>query len=254
MFRLATKFRPETEAFERACAAGFRGAEFWLGTDVLVEWRSVLATARSFPLYYALHFPSDSQPEPLALRRITRLYQGLDCTALVIHQADFEAYSSALQASCPDMNLAVENHALDLPGFRSWEKDSPALTLDVEHLWKYTLGDSSLEVLLSFLQRFLQESGHKLRHVHLPGYHPGHPEHHPLHHSPTMAAEVFSLLADYGFAGLIVSEADAPFQNAADLSRDVAVYRKWWDCYSLPQTPTMPVVLPAFAEPVPVEH
>ena len=205
--------------------------EFWLGTDVLADWRNVLATARSFPLYYALHFPSEATLEPLALQQITRLYQELDCTVLVIHQPDFNFYSSALQSACPDMHVAVENHALDLPGFKSWEQDSPALTLDMEHLWKYTLSDSSLEVLLSFLRRFLQESGHKLHHVHLPGYHPGHAEHHPLHHSAAMVAEVFTVLTDYGFAGLIVSEADPPFQNAADLSRDVAVYRQWRDRY-----------------------
>lgn len=248
MFRLATKFRPESEAFERACAAGFRGAEFWLGTEVLADWRNVLATALSFPLYYALHFPSDALLDGVALQRIAQLYQDLDCSAIVIHQADFNAYGPALLTLCPQMRLAVENHALDLAGFKSWEKESPALTLDVEHLWKYTLADAPLAKLLSFLHAFLQASGHKLQHVHLPGYRPGQPEHQPLHHSPAMVTEVFSLLADYGFDGLVVSEADQPFQNEADLSRDVAAYRQWWDDYvpthsliATPALPTLPV-------------
>jgi len=250
MFRLATKFRPENEAFERACAAGFRGAEFWLGLDVLADWRNVLATARSFPLYYALHFPNGATLDFVALEQITQLYQELDCTALVIHQPDFEAYSAALYLLCPGMHVAIENHGLDLAGFDSWRKHSPALTLDVEHLWKYTLGDSPLDVLLAFLERFLQESGRKLRHVHLPGYRPGGEEHHPMHHSPTMVAEVFGRLADYGFAGLTVSEADLPFQNEADLRGDVAVYRKWWDGYSLSPSLAASAVLPASADSV----
>jgi hypothetical protein len=42
-----------------------------------------------------------------------------------------------------------------------------------------------------------------------------------------MAAGVLSRLADIGFAKLVVSEADQPYQNLDDLRRDVRLFEDW---------------------------
>src|SRR6185437_8983938 len=102
--------------------------------------------------------------------------------------------------------LAVENHRLTPDAFLDWAQRNPGLTLDVEHLWMYTLRDAPLSNLLAEVRSFLSRFAHKLRHVHLPGYLPGQPEHRPMYCSRDMVLAVFSLLEEVHFTGLIVSE------------------------------------------------
>ena len=232
MFRLATKFCPIPEAFETARGAGFRAAEFWLSADVLSSWRHVLETARVHPLYYAVHFPNQRDLNAETVEQAVLLCRDLECTALVIHQPLFDLYEETLYRLEPKLPLAVENHQLNHLEFDRWAERNPGLTLDVEHLWKYTLKDGPLDELLATLEGFLTRFGDKLHHVHLPGYRIGAQEHGPMHVSPEMVTCVFTLLADYGFEELVVSEADEEFQNDADLRRDVALFRSWWNEYS----------------------
>ena len=104
---------------------------------------------------------------------------------------------------------------------------NPGLTLDVEHLWKFTLGDASLEILLDSLRVFLTHYGHKLRHVHLPGYWPGFPEHRPMYCARDMIFPVFSLLAEAGYEGFVVSEVELEYQNVHELRMDVLLHEAW---------------------------
>ena len=132
-----------------------------------------------------------------------------------------------LKELAPDLNLAIENHVLDRDDFERWADRNPGLTLDVEHLWKYTLHDASLATLLNHVDRFLEQHAHKLHHVHLPGYQPGGEEHHPIHDNEEMATQVMTRLAEHGFTKLVVSELDAPFQTHEYLRQDVMLFERW---------------------------
>ncbi|MBI2481182.1 MAG: hypothetical protein HYV60_21850, partial [Planctomycetia bacterium] len=74
-----------------------------------------------------------------------------------------------------------------------------------------------------FLSRFRD----KLVHVHLPGYAPGGDEHRPMYCCREMVLPVLTLLADYEFDGLIVSEVNPQFQNVHELQMDVLLFERW---------------------------
>ncbi|MEZ6146924.1 MAG: histidinol-phosphatase [Planctomycetaceae bacterium] len=98
---------------------------------------------------------------------------------------------------------------------------------DVEHLWKFTLQDAPLDVLLEVLDGFFGSHFDKIAHVHLPGYFPSEEEHRPMSSSPVAVRSVLSLLADYGFSGLVVSEADPEYQTLEGLREDVDFFHEW---------------------------
>lgn len=232
MLKFATKFLPRAEAFATAFQAGFRSAEFWLDANVLRGWQFVATLSRQYPFHYALHFPNRGSLPTETLEQAVSLYRELDCAAMVIHQRMFDKYATQLLALESGLALAVENHNLAEPAFHRWAEENPGLTLDVEHLWKYTLHDCALDELLSAVDRFLVKYGSKLQHVHLPGYHAGGEEHCPAHHAPQMAAGVLSLLASFDFTKLVVSEARQAYQNPNDLRRDVSLFENWSACFS----------------------
>jgi hypothetical protein len=231
MFRLATKFRPDSAAFATATAAGFRNAEFWLDAEVLADWRNVVSVAREHPFHYALHFPNAAMLPRDAVEQAVRLYGELECEALAIHQAPFLLYGDALRSLEPSLNMGVENHRLSQQEFDRWARQSPGLTLDVEHFWKYTLENAPLDELEEKLEKFLQRFGDKLHHVHLPGYTIGGKEHSPMYCGAPMVKRVFGVLADCGFCKFVVSEADEEHQNEVDMRRDVELYRAWRNEY-----------------------
>ena len=227
MLELATKFVPVRPAFEIANATGFRAAEFWLDARLLNESDRIAAEALEFPFRYALHFPNSGPLSSDALKAAASLYRRLHCTAIIIHQPMFNSYAAALREIDSGLDLAIENHVLDLGGFDRWAERSPGLTLDVEHLWKFTLDNAPLATLFQHVDRFLQRHAGKLHHVHLPGYQPGGDEHTPTHCNEEMAGEVLTRLAEHGFSKLVVSEADIPFQTEPFLRKDVSFFEKW---------------------------
>jgi sugar phosphate isomerase/epimerase len=227
MLSLATKFAPERLAFETAAAAGFRAAEFWLDANLLAKGDEIAAVAARFPFRYALHFPNKGPISTEALNACVALYRQLKCTAIVIHQPMFDRYGAALRELDGELDLAIENHILDQTNFDRWADRSPGLTLDVEHLWKFTLHDAPLAKLLEQVDRFLDRHAGKLHHVHLPGYVPGGEEHCPIHFSKDMASEVLTRLTNHGFKKLVVSEADSPFQTTEFLEQDVQWFEDW---------------------------
>lgn len=244
MFTLATKFLPDNlQAFDTAHQVGIRGVEFWLDDGLLADWKTILSMANGYPFRYALHFPNEGVLQADTLRNAVCLYNGLKCRAMVIHQPMYDQYADDLLGLDPSLHLAVENHGLDKAGFSRWAEQNRWLTLDVEHLWMYTLDDTSLENLLAYLDQFLSRHGRQLRHVHLPGYRVGGKEHCPMYYSADMANGVLGLLADYGFSELVVSEADKEYQNHDDLSQDLAVFRSWRTQYSSQAKPASQVML-----------
>jgi hypothetical protein len=224
---IATKLVPNAEAYETARQAGFRRVELWTDARILGDWPNLVPLGRSFGLDHAMHFPNRLDQTPEILRWAVEMYRGLDCRAMVIHQPHFDRHGKSLLEIDPELKLGVENHKLDRAGFRAWAENNPGLTLDVEHLWKFTLRDAPLEALLSAVKEFLAEFAGKLRHVHLPGYLPGQPEHRPMYCSRDMVLGVLTLLQEVDFPGLIVSEVNPEFQNLQDLQMDVLLFERW---------------------------
>jgi sugar phosphate isomerase/epimerase len=229
--KLSTKFDPQPAKVENAHRAGFRYAEIWLDPAVLANGRAVAECLLAYPLGYALHFPNKLNLEPLSLEQTVALYRQLRCQSLVIHQPMHDKFRAPLLALDAELCLAVENHRLDPAKFEEWAQRNPYLTLDVEHLWKFTLGDGSLELLLDSVRDFLARFGHKLRHVHLPGYWPGFREHRPMYCSREMILPVLSLLAEARYEGFIVSEVEGEYQNIHELRMDVCLYEAWRELY-----------------------
>lgn len=227
MLKIATKFAPEASAFETAQTAGFRHAEFWLDAALLSRWQEVAEMAQKYPLGYGLHFPNRGDLDDDTLEAATRLYRDLSCTAIVIHTPMFRRYAERLLKHDSTLRLGVENHRLDPQEFERWAVENTWLTLDVEHLWHFTLDDAPLDDLLRSVEGFLKRFGDKLIHVHLPGYVPGYAAHRPMYCSREMVLPVWSLLADCDFDGLIVSEVHAQYQNVQELQMDVLLFERW---------------------------
>jgi hypothetical protein len=99
--------------------------------------------------------------------------------------------------------------------------------LDVEHLWKYTLRDAPLGDVLARIGEFFTQFGGKLRHIHMPGYLPYGQEHRPMYCSRDLVLRMFSLLAERGFEGFVVSESDPEFQTVHELRMDVLLFEAW---------------------------
>ena len=227
MLHLATKFPPSIDAFETAYRAGFRFAELWTDGQVLENWTKVVEMASGFPMQYAIHFPNRGDLSDAAIQGAIELYNALSCSAIVIHKPMFRRYAEQLLAIDPDIRLGVENHRLSEVKFEKWARKNEWLTLDVEHLWKYTLRDAPLGVLIERVDELLHQHGDKLAHVHLPGYVPGQEEHRPMYCSREMIFEVMDLLANNEYQQLVVAESDARFQNEAELQMDVLLFRRW---------------------------
>jgi sugar phosphate isomerase/epimerase len=207
--------------------AGFDNAELWTDPAVLENGEAVARLCCEYPLSWAVHFPNRSNLTEAHLRQAVDLCRALDVSALVIHQPQFDRYGAELARRDPELKLAVENHRLDPAEFRAWAQLNPGLTLDVEHLWMFTHPEAQIASLLIEIRRFLDEFGEKLRHVHLPGHWPGLGEHRPMYCARDMVLPVLTLLDEYDFAGLVVSEADTPFQNETELRMDVLLFDTW---------------------------
>ena len=237
MLRLATKFAPELSALETAYRAGFRHAELWLDAAILARWPDVVRLAGSYPNGYALHFPNRLDLAPEVLEQTVALYRGLGCRCLVLHQPMYDRFREPLLRLEPELRLAVENHRLTSEQFLGWAERNSGLALDVEHLWMLTLGDGPLEQLLDHTRAFLEQFGDKLLHVHLPGHWPGLAEHRPMYGAREMVFPVLSLLAEFGFDGLVVSEANPEYQNYPELRMDVLLFDAWRQQYGPPLLP-----------------
>jgi sugar phosphate isomerase/epimerase len=229
MLRVATKFIPEPQAFETAYRAGFRFAELWLGPTVLADHVNVARLAGAYPNGYVLHFPNRLDLTPAMLEQAVELHRSLGCRCMVIHQPMYDRYRDALLRLESTLRLAVENHRLTPEGLTQWAERNSWLTLDVEHIWMFSMRDAALERLLDWLEAFLARYRGKLLHVHLPGYWPGFEEHRPMYCARDMIFPVFALLAAHGFDGLVVSEVNPQYQNYPELRMDMLLYDAWRD-------------------------
>jgi hypothetical protein len=227
MLKFATRAAPQAKRLDNAHRSGFQFVELTLAAKLVDNWKKIAATADSYELRYELHFPNRAPLTQQQLKKIAKLYRHLDCKAMVIHQPMFRLYSQEMADLVPGICLAVENHRLNPKNFWHWAETHQWLTLDVEHLWKYTLKQAPLPELLSVLKRFLEKHGTQLSRVHLPGYEPGGREHQPASFNPKLARKVFTALSKIDYQGLIVSETRPSMQKLKFLKNDVAMYKTW---------------------------
>ncbi len=227
MLRFATKAAPLPKRLENAYDAGFRYAEIFLTSTHLENWKEVASIAECYDMSYGLHFPNRAPLSRKHLKKAAKLYRRLKCESMVIHQPMFRRYEQDLLDIDPELCLAVENHRLNPEHFRNWAESHQWLTLDVEHLWKHTLNQPPLPVLLSTLKKFLKQHGQQVRRVHLPGYEPGSIEHRPISFNPRLARKVFTALSKIQYQGLVVSETRPSMQKMEFLCQDIALYQSW---------------------------
>jgi len=227
MLNFATKLAPESDKLDQAQEAGFRCAEFWLCEDHLADVDPILEMAALRDMRFVPHFPNKGLLSQDQLANAVRLYRELGCRAMVIHKPMLRSYGNRLFELEPDLRVAVENGRQRGDDFAAWAGDHEGLTLDIEHVWKFTLRDCPLEELLLFVRDFFAQHGRKVRHIHLPGYVPGSEEHHPAYRSPDLVTAMWDFLASIRFDGLIVSELNCEFQTPEHLSRDWALFREW---------------------------
>ncbi len=223
---VATKFVAEEPSFVQAVTAGFGCAEFWLNEAWLLDYKTIVERGQRFPLSYGLHFPNKPVSDQAVASAIA-LYRELGCKSMVIHEPIFRRHGEALLALEPELRLGVENHRLTPMEFEDWATIYPGLTWDVEHFWKFTHQDCSLEELLDHAREFLRKHRSRLRHVHLPGYVCGQEEHRPMYSNREFIHAMFDLFAEYEYEGLIVSETEKEFQNPQELRMDVLLYQRW---------------------------
>ena len=227
MLNLATKFRPGRLEFEQAYAAGFRCAELYLSAEILEQVDDILAMAQQFDMRYAMHFPNKPVLGDQHLEAIARLFDGLSASAIVIHPPMLKRYQQAMRTIHSDIVLAEETMRVPLETFQEWVSDREAVTLDIEHVWKFTLHDAPMNELFRLIRSVFDRSADHIRHIHMPGYLPGQGEHRPMYTSREFCLGVFDILADFNFTGLVVAEVDMPFQNPHDLQMDRLLYERW---------------------------
>lgn len=227
MLKFATKVAPLHQRLATAQDAGFSHSEIFLTSKHLETWKNVAAILEKYDMSYGLHFPNRAPLTRKLLKNSVKLYRRLECESMVIHQPMFRLYAQPLLAIDPGLCLAVENHRLNPRNFQAWAKCHEWLTLDVEHLWKYTLKQAPLPILTTSLKKILQQHGHKIRRVHLPGYEPGAKEHRPISFNPRLGRKVFTALAKNHYQGLVVSETRPAMQTPQFLRQDVKLHKKW---------------------------
>ena len=227
MLKIATKIVPEPASFQRAWSAGFRFVEFWLNAELLSDVDTIIKTAQQYPFQYVPHFPNKKNDEQ-SVQQAIKLYRELNCEAIVIHQPMIDTWKETFVAQEPEIRFAVENHRLSVEKFWEWAEKNPGLNLDVEHLWKFTLKNSSLDEVLAMLEQFLDRYSEKLYHVHLPGYVPGAEEHRPMYCNRDFVHGVWERLENVNYRGLVVSEINSEYQTDQDLKMDQLLFERWW--------------------------
>ena len=227
MLNLATKFLPVPCDFRQAWEAGFRSAELFTNAEVLDRADDVIAMARDFDMNYAMHFPNRPELSDDHLAACGRLFDELNMSAVVVHPPMMKRYGDRLRQMHPHLVLGVETMRVPPDEMIDWIHQQGTVTLDIEHIWKFTLLDSPLEDLLALVREIFHKAADNVVHVHMPGYLPGQGEHRPMYTSREFTLGVFDILADYDFGGLVVSEVDMQFQNPYDLKMDVLLFERW---------------------------
>jgi len=227
MLKLATKFLPQPDAFQQAFDAGFRNAELYLNAAVLEQADEVIAMARRFDMNYAMHFPNKPELSADHLQACCRLFDELSVSAVVIHPPMMKRYGDLVKAIHPNIVLGIETMRVPPDELIEWAQQHGSVTLDMEHIWKFSLQDVPLQKMFDTVNDIFQQAAECVVHVHMPGYLPGPLEHRPMYTSREFCMGIFDILANHNFAGLVVSEVDMEFQNPFELKMDTLLFERW---------------------------
>ncbi|MEM8952645.1 MAG: hypothetical protein AAGD22_00695 [Verrucomicrobiota bacterium] len=227
MLTFATKLHPTVANMETAWDAGYRAAEVSLNAAALRDWNASVDAVKRFPMRYTLHFPNKGPIATRKIKKIIKLYRSLQCSVMIIHPGMLQKYHAELDKKKKPLCLAVENGKVRYEAFYRWAETHNHLTLDVEHLWKYSLEDCPFPELRHEMKVFLWKYGSKVRHVHLPGYIPGQEEHQLTNKNPKLARMVLNLLELDGIPRTIVSEARTSLRTPENLAADSRFFENW---------------------------
>lgn len=226
MFKHATRTNANQESFASADEAEITNIELQLTANDLLSWEDTAKIAEKGNFNFVVKFPTTLELTDEQVANCAVLCAALNSPVLVIHEPMFRKYGKQLAEAAPALKLAVENNR-HVPGrLVEWAKNDH-LTLDVEHFWKFTLGDVEETTFLTELATFLREHGSKVCQVHLTGYQPGQPVHRPMYCNREVASSVLTLLAEANYEGFIVSEVSPEYFNRRDLVMDAQLIQAW---------------------------
>lgn len=227
MFKHAARTTATSESIAAADEAEITNIELQLSSSDLLDWEATARIADTSRYQYTVKFPTSLELSAEALQNCVKLCAVLNAETVVMHEPMHRRYGRQLAELAPNLTIAVENNRQSRDQLQAWAQAHDALTLDVEHFWKFTLGDAPLETLTSELTTFLNEFGHKVEHIHLTGYQPALPVHRPMYCNRDMVFAVLSLLADVDFDGCVVSEVSPEYFNRRDLVMDSLLIDSW---------------------------
>lgn len=226
MFKMLTKFFPDAANFEKAVFAGYSSAELHLTPVRLMSWRSLSKIARSYDMDYVMHFPTSGKRTESTCEEIVQLARDINCNLVSVHEVDL-SLADRINRIDPEIRLAVENQDVARGEIDSWIQSFELITLNIDYLWKYTLGHCSFSELSNEVRRLFQTFGNRIASVHLSGIGSDRTRKYPLSESPDTSRMLWDLLAEVQYAGVVVAELDVTFQTAENLTRDLTLFQDW---------------------------
>ena len=227
MFTHATRTASNADALTTAEEAGISNCELQLTIEDLLNWEDTAKTAKAKGRSILVKFPTSLNVPAEALENCVKLCAVVGCGTLVMHQPMFREYGPQLAELAPTLNLAVENNRQSKARFIEWAETHSSLTFDIEHFWKFTLGDCDQETLLVETAAFLRKYGYKVKAVHMTGYQPGEDVHRPLYMNREATLALLSILAEVEFGGFVVGETAEDLRTHRELAMDVQLVASW---------------------------
>ncbi|HOX23192.1 MAG TPA: hypothetical protein PLL10_06990 [Elusimicrobiales bacterium] len=205
LFTEAAKCAPQAAPLEAISEAGFRAAELYLSGKIMSRACDAARLCKKFPLKYALHAPNDAHC-PVALRGLA---EKLNARIIVLHDIFWEdEWRQTIETfRGSGIKLCVENLSCSHDPLKFMRRYGLGRCLDLEHLQLECHGIFEEE----FARLFRQAA-----HIHMTGYTPGSSR----WHTPDMLAEA-------GYSGFVVSEAEVKYQTAQSLAKTASFFRQW---------------------------
>jgi len=217
IFTEAAKCAPDAKILDAICNAGFKAVELYLSKPIMARAPQVVKLCGKFPLKYALHAPNDTYcPEELHA-----LAEELNVRVVVMHDIFWEdewlRTASVFKGS--GIKICVENLRCSHDPLKFMRRFGMGRCLDLEHMQLECNGAYSDEI-----RRIMRKTSH----IHMTGYTPGSARWHtPADYAPESNAMFLDMLADAGYSGFVVSEAEVKYQTLESFARTAAFFRQW---------------------------
>lgn len=227
MIQFATKFFPNPENFENAYRAGYEFAELALDSNRLMSKQTLSKIGRSYEFDYAMHFPVETNLRQEIVSNVISLMSELNSSVLVIHPEAYQKYREELKPIIE--KVCIENREYELSQLEHWAESFQNLTLDIEKVWLHGMPESNAAEFFGFIESFIGQWAHKIKHVHLSGFVPGFDPKRPMYCSKELAFVVLNSLRDAGFAGKVVATASPELQTLQSLRMDRLLFDQWFN-------------------------